>query len=261
MTYSNALSLASHKLKDIDSGNFISLSLLAHVVHKPSTYVWAHPELDLTVAQMQCFAGLIDRAFEHEPLAYLLGYTEFYGLNFMVDRRVLIPRPETEALVDLALGYINSSKLETDNLHLVEVGTGSGCLAISLAKRLPKAKIIAIDASSEALEVAQSNAKALKATQVNFMLGSLLTPLAGHLEPHCVDVIVANLPYISDAEFDHLPATVRNYEPVVALKSGRTADALNKQLVKQAKQWLKPAGLLAYETTNGRIVVDSSRTK
>jgi release factor glutamine methyltransferase len=301
-TIKYCLGFASSELKLVDSGNLIALRLLGAVMAVPPSYLWAHPEVELTADQLATFKAHVSRAANHEPLAYILGYADFYGYRFQVDQRVLIPRPETEALVDVAVDFAKrrgsairqksevrsqnynskfrithpvietrKSKIENPSLpsvlhtpdpvlldiaplRIVDIATGSGCLAISIAKQLPEAEIYATDLSPEALEVAQSNAYLLDAAQVTFLLGSLAEPLAGLLGPHSIDVMVANLPYISDDEFEQLPATVRDFEPALALRSGPTPDKLNTKLVAQAAGYLKPGGLLAYETTNGRII-------
>jgi release factor glutamine methyltransferase len=248
--------------------NIIIVRLLAEVLGKSTEFVYAHPEFELDNNQAKRLEGLVERAANHEPLAYLLGYKEFYGRNFKVTPDTLIPRPETEQIVEIAIAYVGSRsraqglnaphllnpRAQALNPILVDVGTGSGAIALTLAKELPNAQIYGLDISRSALKVARSNASLLDVLSTVFLLGSLLEPLEGVIRPNTVDVIVANLPYISDNEFDNLPPEVRNFEPELALKSGSDPDTLNRILVDQSKKWLKPGGLLVYETTNGQIV-------
>lgn len=254
MTISQSLNISQQKLNNLESSNLIATRLLAHILHQPVTFIHAHPEFELDDNQVVVFEKLVDRAATNEPLAYLLGYADFFAHRFEVNQHTLIPRPETEQLVELALKYIQNLQLQTGNLQLIDVGTGSGCITISLALALPQATIYATDVSVEALKVAKANATRLSVTNVVFLTGSLLEPLQGRTEPKSMDIIVANLPYISDSEFQQLPANVRDFEPELALRSGSDPDVLNRQLVEQAQTWLKPGGLLAYETTNGQIV-------
>lgn len=254
LTVKEALTQASGRLARLEDGEKSAAILLAHILGQPATFLWAHPDSPLTDTHVSAFYALVTRAANHEPLGYILGKTEFMGLPIQVDPRVLIPRPETEWLVEAALDILgNGHPGRQVPCRIVDVGTGSGCIAIALSKRMPALQIWALDISPEALEVAQDNAQRLGATYISFMLGSLLEPLAGRVEPGSIDLIVANLPYISDDEFPGLPDTVRRFEPALALRSGPDADYLNRQLLAQARQWLRPCGAVLYETTNGCI--------
>ncbi len=163
------------------------------------------------------YAANVARRAQHEPLAYILGHQEFCGLDFVVDRRVLIPRHETETLVELALN--RARKIASP--VIVDVGTGSGAIALTLAHRLPHARIIAIDVSLDALAVARMNAARLNLhTRVEFLEGDLLAPFIGSF-----DILIANLPYIPSQRFDQLPREVRAFEPRLALDGG--ADGLD----------------------------------
>jgi release factor glutamine methyltransferase len=260
MTIRQSLEFALQRLEYLESSNLFSEHLLAAVLDASPTFLWGHPEHFLSEAQQNRFLSLVDRAAQHEPLAYLLGKTEFYGHDFVVTPDTLIPRPETEALVETVLQRIQSmnpvSQTTDSELIIVDVGTGSGCIAISLALALPRARVMAIDVSEAALEVARTNAVHLGAPNVSFLSGTLLAPLQDHAEPNSIDIIVANLPYISDGEFDQLPENVRNYEPELALRSySPDPDALNKKLLIQSEAWLKPGGVLVYETTNGEAKI------
>lgn len=256
MTTNDCLITASQKLESIDSGNFISNRLLSEVIGKPLEYIYAHPEAQVPESDYQRYMAFVNRAARHEPLAYLLGYKEFYGRRFEVTPDTLIPRPETEGLVGAALRHCEElSEVAISSPTIVDVGSGSGAIGLTLAKELPHSTVYATDVSEKALDVARNNARLLDVSNVVFMQGSLLEPLAGCLEPNSVAVVVANLPYISNSEYDALPPEVRDYEPALALRSeSDDPDALNTLLVEQSNHWLKTDGLLLYETTNGRLV-------
>ncbi|MBN2005766.1 MAG: peptide chain release factor N(5)-glutamine methyltransferase [Anaerolineae bacterium] len=212
--------------------------LLAHVLERPRTFVMAHHEAALAPEQEERFAAIIARRRQNEPLPYLTGRVEFFGLELTVTPAVLIPRPETELIVETALDWLRARPLAT----AVDVGAGSGCLAVTLAVHAPKARCYAIDISTEALAIARSNALRHKVDgRITFLEGDLLEPL-----PEPVDVIVSNPPYVADAEWNALPPSVKR-EPRLALTSG--ADGLDalRRLLAQAPQALHSGGLLLCE--------------
>lgn len=165
-------------------------------------------------AQAARFAAMVARRAQREPIAYILGHKEFYGVDLVVDRRVLIPRPETELLVDLGLSALKS--VAHANPVVADVGTGSGAVAFAMAFHAEHARFIATDISPEALAVAQLNAQRLALQdRVDLKLGDLLAPV----EPP-VDIITANLPYIPRRRFDQMTREIRHYEPRIALDGG-----------------------------------------
>lgn len=181
----------------------------------------------------------IKRRLKHEPTAYIIGTQPFLGLDIIVNRSVLIPRPETELLVEQAL-KVASSQLP---VAIADIGTGSGCIAITLAKRLPLAEVYGIDSSNDALKVAKTNAETHKvADRCHFIKGNLLDQLK---EP--VDLIVSNPPYIPSGEIGKLQPEVRDWEPKQALDGGK--DGLNyiRKLFNESPKHLKPAGRLVME--------------
>lgn len=215
--------------------------ILAHVLGEDRSWLFAHYDYALSAEQANAYTELIARRIFHEPVAYIIGRKEFYGLDFQVDQRVLIPRPETESLVDAVLNFVAA---HADTCRLVaDVGTGSGAIALAVAANAPLLRVYAIDVSQDALAVAQSNVTQLdERKQVQLLHGDLLTPL-----PEAVDVIVANLPYISSTVYPELEADVRDYEPKVALESGPEGlDAITR-LLRQATQYLRPQGALFLE--------------
>lgn len=173
------------------------------------------------------FGALISRRARHEPLAYILGHQEFYGLDFIVDTRVLIPRHETELLVQLALERAR----QIESPIIVDVGTGSGALALTIARHLPSGIIYATDISPDALAVAQLNATRLGASDVRFVVSDLLQGLADRF-----DILTANLPYIPSDRYSDLPAEIREFEPRIALDGGQEGLELIQRLLAQTNR-------------------------
>lgn len=217
--------------------------LLAHVLGWKRASLYARPEFKLTPAQQQAFQASVERRYRREPVPYITGHREFYGLDFMVDRRVLIPRPETELLVERALETAKHLVTGKQPLILADVGTGSGVIAISLAMHLPHAMVYATDAFAEALEVAACNISRYGLSQrVRLLHGDLLQPL-----PEPVHLIVANLPYVSTGYLATAAPDVVDYEPLVALDGGPDGLAQIRRLLTQAGPWLLPGGAILLE--------------
>jgi len=211
--------------------------ILAHILKKSREYVLTHPELSLTKAQKRQFEKLINRRKNHEPLAYILGHKEFYGLDFKVNRNTLIPRPETELLVEETLKNIQTYK-HINKLSIIDVGTGSGNIIITLAKNIKeKNNYFAVDISSKALAIARFNAKNNKVDKkIKFIKSNLLNYFTVHcslLTDSCV--IVANLPYLSQKIYSSTIPDVKNFEPKSALLSGPDGLAHYERLLKQIK--------------------------
>ncbi len=187
------------------------------------------------------YAAMIARRAQGEPIAYILGHREFYGLDFLVDRRVLIPRPETELIVELALKALKKiARLEP---VIADVGTGSGAIALALAYHAPHARMLATDISPDALTVARMNAARLNlAERVEFFQGDLLEPLT---EP--LDLVTANLPYIPLARLPQMPREIREYEPRVATISGLDGLSLIRRLLEQVEAHVARAGVVLLE--------------
>jgi release factor glutamine methyltransferase len=208
--------------------------LLAHALGWSRTQLLARAEAALETAEEFAFETLVQRRAEAEPMAYLLGEREFYGRPFKVDRRVLIPRPETELLVELGLAAARRFAAP----RVLEVGTGSGAVAVTLALELNMV-VLATDVSADALALARENACRLGA-DVSFVQCDLLAAVHGP-----VDVLLANLPYVPDDR--PLPRDVKEYEPHVALFGGTRGTELIERLLHQAKDVLAPRGELAVE--------------
>ncbi len=192
--------------------------------------------------------ALVDRRLWREPSAYILGRAWFYGIELQVDPRVLIPRPETELLVEAALAFVKERSEEARPCALADVGTGSGAVAVALALHLPAARVWATDISAGALEVARLNcARHGVQDRVALVAGDLLEPLQ---QP--VDVIVANLPYVTNADIPQLAPEVRDFEPLGALAGGDDGLDLVRRLLAQAADHLRPRGAVMVEIGLGQ---------
>ncbi|TWU45920.1 Release factor glutamine methyltransferase [Novipirellula aureliae] len=198
--------------------------------------------------QRVAFREMVRRRGEGAPVAQLVGFREFYSLRFRVDENVLIPRPETEHLVVEAIDRakpLGEMKGEGSPLRIADVGTGSGAIAITLAKHIPDAQITAIDLSEAALKIAAWNAEHLKvADSISFVHSDLFESL---VDPPTFDIICSNPPYVSESEYDELPATVRDYEPREALVAGIDGLDIIKRLLETAPKRLEAGGRLIIE--------------
>ena len=218
--------------------------LVSQIINKPRTWVMAHPELKLTADQQKKLSRSLARLNEGESFPYVLGHWEFFGLDFNITPDVLIPRPETELLVEQAIAWLQESP---ERRTVADVGTGSGCIAVTLSMHVPEARFLATDISFAALEVARSNALKFHVThQIDFLQCDLLPH---HIDPlptdSHFDLICANLPYIPSDTLRSLPIYER--EPTLALDGG--ADGLDpfRRLLGLASEWLAPNGLMLLE--------------
>lgn len=217
--------------------------LLAHILDKPRTWVLAHPELLLTPEQHGQLEHSLTRLEGGEPFPYVLGTWEFFGLELEITPDVLIPRPETELLVEKAIAWLQESPVRRT---VADVGTGSGAIAISIAMNVRTARILATDISLAALKVAQRNARKFNLAAIDFVQCDLLPP---HIDPLATelhfDLICANLPYIPTATLYGLPVFDR--EPTLALDGGEDGLAVIRRLLTIAPEWLAPNGLILLE--------------
>jgi release factor glutamine methyltransferase len=214
--------------------------LLAHVLGWPRSRLLACSDETPDAAQAAAFEQLVARRLALEPVAYLVGQREFYGLEVHVDARVLVPRPETELLVELAIGQAQGRAAQVQPLVLADVGTGSGAIALALAAHLPQAHIYATDISRGALEVAAANvARHGLQQRITLLEGDLLAPL-----PQPVPIIVSNPPYTLLSQIDR---NVYQHEPHLALDGGPDGLVLYRRLLEQAPRWLLPGGALLLE--------------
>jgi release factor glutamine methyltransferase len=233
---------AYFKKHNIENPRLNTEHLLAHVLGRKRIELYLEFERVLTESELAPLRNLVKRRSEGEPLQHLLGTTEFCGLTFLCDKRAMVPRPETEELVELV-----ESKIENRDLRIVDVGTGSGVIALTLAVKFPEAEILAVDISDDALALAQENAARIKlADHVHFLKSNLLENVEG-----CFDVIVANLPYISIRDRQSLSREVL-HDPEVALFASAQGDELVRKLIAQAPSQLRPGGMLALEIGIGQ---------
>jgi release factor glutamine methyltransferase len=216
--------------------------MVMNVLRMPRQDIFAHQEMEVGPQQEQALAQIMERRLKREPLAYILGYKEFYGINLLVNPNVLIPRPETESLVEHAL-FMALMGMETPELVIADVGTGTGAIAINLAIHLPAARIYAIDHADPVLDVASYNIRAHNvADRIILLKGDLLEPL-----PEPVDLIVANLPYIPTDRIPTLQPEIQ-WEPRESLDGGPEGLDHIRRLLRQASaDKLKKHGIILLE--------------
>ncbi len=265
-TVGRALIAARQRLEEAgcDTPHLDAQVIIAFALQVERTWLFAHHEYELSEAEATAITDLINRRMQHEPVAYLVGKREFYGLDIAVDQRVLIPRPETELLVDAVIDYITMR--EEQPVVVADVGTGSGAIALAIALNCPTAQIFAIDLSADALAVARGNVERLDSQgQITLLQGDLLAPLYarnGHESITRIDMIVANLPYIRSDAYQQLMSDVRDYEPQLALEAGPEGlDAITR-LLQQAPRHLNPHGLIFLEIGHdqGELVMELAQT-
>ncbi|MFT3685667.1 MAG: peptide chain release factor N(5)-glutamine methyltransferase [Phycisphaerales bacterium] len=261
--------------RGLDSPKLSGEILLSHVLKIERLRLYIEADRELAKGELDALRGLVARALKDEPVQYLTGEGWFFGLPLAVDRRVLVPRPCTEMMVEGVLQGVRGRESEKrkaksensegvaeadaltkggfrggmprgEGVRVLDLCTGSGCVAVALAKNLPGATVIATDVSVEALEVARSNA-ARHGVAVEFRQGDLFDALRGD-ERGTFDFIVSNPPYIPDVEWAEVPANVKNHEPELALRGGLDGFSLVRPILQQGAEWLKPEGVLMVET-------------
>ncbi|MDD2620336.1 MAG: peptide chain release factor N(5)-glutamine methyltransferase, partial [Syntrophomonadaceae bacterium] len=225
--------------KGIEKPRLEAEVLLARVLESDRVFLYAHYDRPVNSLERQAFRHFIQRRIKGEPAAYIVGHKEFMSLDFKVSPAVLIPRPETELLVEQVIELAAGK----NGMRICDVGTGSGAIAVSLAVYCPHAQIYASDISSAALETARENA-ARHQVEVKFVQGDLLSSLQ---EEEPFDIIAANLPYISESELQALDPGVKDYEPVGALLASGDGLDIYRRLLPQAMQCLKSDGYLIFE--------------
>jgi release factor glutamine methyltransferase len=243
MTVHDILNEAAKALEaaDIPSARLDAEVLLSFCLSCDRLEFFKNPEMQLDQAQRAAFKKLIDRRLQWEPVAYITGRKEFWSFTLEVNSSVLIPRPDTEIIVEEALSICR--KIDSSKIKILDIGTGSGTIAIALAKEMPHAKVVATDISETALNLAQKNAVALGLQdKIEFKLGNLFEPVDG-----LFDIIVCNPPYISARDYEKLPAGVKDYEPREALWAGKSGLEFYEKLIYQAADFLQKNGWLLLE--------------
>jgi release factor glutamine methyltransferase len=256
MQVKEALGQAASQLREhgVESPRLDAELLLAHVLDLNRAALFTWPDRRLTPKELTRFRDLVVRRAAREPLAYIVGHREFFGLDFRVDPRVLIPRPETELLVEHVLRL--AERMDSA-IRIADVGAGSGAIAVSMAVRLPGATLYALDDSAGALALTAENARRHGvAARVHCLEGDLLEPL-----PEPVDLITANLPYVATEEWQHLIPEIREYEPRAALDGGPDGLNLIRRLLAMAPARLEPGGMVLLEigASQGEAVTGLAR--
>lgn len=227
----------------ISSAGIDTQLLITHVLKKDKSFVLAHPEHKLTEENVTSLDALLARRAQHEPMAYLLGTKEFYGLPFKADDRALIPRGETETMVQAAIDWL---KDKPAGQIVADIGTGAGSIIISLAHTAPNHTYLATEFGTDALALAQENATNLTETPIAFFEGNLAEPLLADYTGK-VNLFAANLPYIPTGRLVSLDPTVTYFEPNLALEGGTTGLELYQELLPQAQQLVAPGALVLFE--------------
>lgn len=244
LTYAQAISQIKQRLQNLtDTPGLDANVLLADITGKSKSHILAHPEENLSEAQSGVLTAALDELENGTPLPYVIGEREFYGLPYKLTQDVLIPRPETELLVEAALDWLKDHPTQR---RIVEVGIGSGCISIALAVNCPRVEITAIDISPRALKVAEVNANIHQVNdKITFLENNLLSDLGAPF-----DLILANLPYIPTQTLRRLPIFMK--EPTLALDGGPDGLDLIRRMLAQAPPLLNPGGLALLEIEAGQ---------
>jgi release factor glutamine methyltransferase len=240
---SSALSRSPHPERARLDAQF----LLLHVAGKNKAWLMAHADEELSASQAARYCELMERRLHGEPIQYITGETEFYGLPFRVTPDVLIPRPETEHLVEKVLALAARFVQPQCEIRIVDIGTGSGAIAVALVHALSRASITAIDLSAPALKIARENARR-NGVALRFLEGDLLAPVTGE----DFEIVVSNPPYVPAADRAALSVEVRDHEPALALFAGEDGLEVYRRLIPAAFRAVTPGGFLALETGCGQ---------
>ena len=228
------------KSKNIQSARLDAEVLLSHVLRQERIYLYVHFDEPMEQNELSKFREYVKKRAQHVPIAYIIGEREFMGLPFKVTKDTLIPRPDTEILVENVLNNVDKDK----EIEIVDIGTGSGAIILSLLVNLPKAQGKTVDISSKAIEVAKENAVNLQVNdRCEFFVGDLFAPLNGNK----FDLIVSNPPYIPQKDIATLEDDVKEYEPVSALTDGGDGLSYYRRLLSEGKAYIKENGFIALE--------------
>lgn len=249
---SEALHSAALQLSEsgITTARLDAEALLAHVLKKNRAWIITHGDENLAGVNSELFESAIERRTRREPIQYIFGSQEFWGLDFTVTPAVLIPRPETEFIIEAALA---TRENRTSPVRIIDLCTGSGCVAVSLAKEFPFARIFATDKSAQALAVANVNADRHGVSdRVRFFEGDLFEPLGRSDAPGQTDLVVSNPPYVRAGELDTLQPEVRDFEPEMALIAGQEGTEFAARIIETAPKYLRKNGALIMEMGLGQ---------
>ncbi|HEX6802175.1 MAG TPA: peptide chain release factor N(5)-glutamine methyltransferase [Terriglobales bacterium] len=229
--------------------------LLMFILDCDRAYLYGHPERELTPDEESRYSIALAKRSTGVPAQYITGHQEFWGMDFIVSPAVLIPRPETEHVIEEVLKLARAPHdSPARKLRIIDVGAGSGCIALALAKELPEAEIHAVDISPAALEIARANAARNQQTQrVHFHEGDLLSGI----EPESFDFVVSNPPYVGESEEEQVQLEVRKFEPRMAVFAGHSGLDIIRRLIPQAQHALRPSGWLVMEMSG--TIADQAR--
>jgi release factor glutamine methyltransferase len=231
--------------KGIEAPRFSAELLLSHVLGLKRIELYTHFNRGVTAEQLDQLRDLVERAGQYEPVAYLTGKTEFYSLELEITRDCMIPRPETELLVQRAIEFLRT---RDDTQFVLDLCTGSGCIAVAIARNFAGAHIIATDVCDKALAVAAHNVEKHQLTeQIRLLAGDLFDPVIRQLDVDTFDLIVCNPPYVSNAEYEDLADNVKEYEPRLALHAGTDGLDVYRRIAERIDQFLKPGAALMLE--------------
>jgi len=248
--------------KGVDSPRLSAELLISHVVGLKRIELYTQFDKQVPQQQLDLLHDLVKRAGLHEPVVYLTGKTEFYSIELEITSDCLIPRPETELLVQRAIEFLRT---RSGVQYICDLCTGSGCIAVAIAKNFPDARITATDISAAALEVAARNVEKHRLTEhVRLLCGDLFEPIIQQLDVNQFDLIVCNPPYVSTAEYEKLEKNVKDYEPASALLAGADGMDVYRRIIKKVDEFLKPGAALMLEIGYAqghavRVLLEESR--
>lgn len=266
VTLLEALNSGAKFLKEKGIGNPRSSGelLLCSILNLNRVDLYLNKDEVLKQEDKKTFDKFLEERGSGKPIQYITGSTEFLDLEFKVDPRVLIPRPETEILTLSVIEHFRGTKKDEEDLKIIDLGTGSGVIAITLAKNLKNSQVYVTDISKDALELAAENAERHKVEdRIELILGDLFEPLEDKNLQNSVDCIVSNPPYVKDDDFNSLPEEIRDFEPRVALFSGEDGLKFHRAIVQGSKTYLRSSGLLALEVgwEDGEELVEFIKTE
>jgi release factor glutamine methyltransferase len=266
VTILEALNSGAKFLKEKGIGNPRSSAelLLCFILNSNRVGLYLNKDEILKQQDKKTFDRFLEERGSGKPIQYITGSTEFLDLDFRVDRRALIPRPETEILTLSVIEHFRETKKDEQDLKIIDLGTGSGVIATTLAKNLKNSLVYATDISKDALELAAENAVRHKVDdRIELILGDLFEPLEDKSLQNSIDSIVSNPPYVKDDDFDSLAKEIRDFEPRVALFSGEDGLKFHRAIVQESKTYLRSGGLLALEMgwEDGEELVEFIKTE
>jgi len=244
--------------KGFDNSRLNAEILLAHVLNKSRVHLYLKFDRPLNIKELEAYKALLKRRLNHEPLQYITGITEFMSLPFKVDPGVLIPRPETEILVEKTIEYCKSWNSDLNDITILDAGTGSGNIAVSLAKHISHCRLFAVDISDQALQIAKENAQLNNVEKnITFIQLNALVPWQEEYK-NCFDIIVSNPPYVSQSEFSRLPEEIKDFEPKKSLIAGKDGLDFYLQFMHILLYLIKDKGKVFFEIgeTQAALIFD-----